>query len=280
MPELAGHNSGGRRRDPQPRRAFWKRRCFTIKERACSLHVRGPRPRPQPKKVGGGSQVVSRVVLSKSLLLWEEDQGCRPCSGSWNPSGLTSEHPVGKGRREARLTPGALERLQEIHNGPGTFRGHGTPWRLGRGSWKVGLESSESPGPFSPLRQGRHIPTHPQEMCVGGCSWGKLSQTSHIERQGQGTAWKSGLCGKFFIPAGERGPPPCLPTPVRLCPLRGSTALTCLRGLGTGPALQKVASGEDPQPLRLSSTTQLAPFPVATKPAKCLPFHSGRPHVP
>lgn len=115
---------------------------------------------------------------------------------------------------------------------------------------------------------------------MGGCSWGKLSQISHIEEQGQGTAWKSGLCGKFFIPAGERGPPPCLPTPVRLCPLRGSTALTCLRGLGTGPALQKVASGEDPQPLRLSSTTQLAPFPVATKPAKCLPFHSGRPHVP
>lgn len=76
---------------------------------------------------------------------------------------------------------------------------------------------------------------------MGGCSWGKLSQTSHIEGQGQGTAWKSGLCGKFFIPAGERGPPPCLPTPVRLCPLRGSTALTCLRGLGTGPALQKVA---------------------------------------
>lgn len=55
--------------------------------------------------------MVSRAVLSKSLLLWEEDQGCRPCSGSWNPSGLTSEHPVGKGRREARLTPGALERL-------------------------------------------------------------------------------------------------------------------------------------------------------------------------
>lgn len=145
----------------------------------------------------------------------EEGQECGPCLGSWSPPGLTSERPVGEGRREARLTRG----------GPGKAPGDTQRTRDVPRTWDTpaaqqGLSESRTGEQREPrsllLCQAAMTRPHTRSGDVGVCSWGKLGQTSHT---GAGTRCRMeiGASWKISIPAGESGPP-CPPAPGSLCP--------------------------------------------------------------
>lgn len=194
----------------------------------------------------------------------EEGQECGPCLGSWSPPGLTSERPVGEGRREARLTRGGPGKAPGERKGPGTCRGHGTHRRREPRSLL--------------LCQAAMTRSHTRSGDVGVCSWGKLGQTSHTQGRGRGAAWKSGLRGKspsWQVRAVLPVRPPreaCVPVWLHSAHLPA----------GTG---DRSCSAEGGLRRRLTAPVSVlrntaGSSPVATKPAKCLPFPSGRPHVP
>lgn len=207
----------------------------------------------------------------------EEGQECGPCLGSWSPPGLTSERPVGEGRREARLTRG----------GPGKAPGDTQRTRDVPRTWDTpaaqqGLSESRTGEQREPrsllLCQAAMTRPHTRSGDVGVCSWGKLGQTSHTQGRERGATWKSGLRGKspsWQVRAVLPVRPPreaCVPVWLHSAHLPA----------GTG---DRSCSAEGGLRRRLTAPVSVlrntaGSSPVATKPAKCLPFPSGRPHVP
>lgn len=133
----------------------------------------------------------------------EEGQECGPCLGSWSPPGLTSERPVGEGRREARLTrggpgkaPGDTQRTRDV---PRTWD---TP--AVRAQVPSALSGSDDTSPHTLRRRGGVL----------------LGETGpDLAHAGAGTRCRMeiGASWKISILAGESGPP-CPPAPGSLCP--------------------------------------------------------------